>query len=281
MFKNVMFDKTLRCPLFFCAFLNLTCTINTANAEYVLTAPPRENANLGKETYQPLADYLSQVLGEKVVYQQPSGWFDYTQKMRDGRYDIIFDGPHFAAWRVKHLQHIPIAVLPGTLDFVLVAKANDQKVNKTKDLNGKKICGMLSPNLGTSLVYELFENPVLQPVIEEVSGGMREVHKAFNSGHCRAAILRNHYYDNLPDTQKVSLKIIGKTKSMPNQTITVSKRLEKNAQQIADFMVSQKGAMAAQGLLRRYSRSAPYFEATSSDRYEGIEDLLEGVVWGW
>ena len=282
MFKNVMLDIALRIPaLFFCAFLNAILLTSSATAEYILTAPPRENADLGKETYEPLAEYLSQLLGDKVVYQQPNGWFDYTQKMRDGRYDIVFDGPHFAAWRVKHLQHIPIAVLPGTLDFILIAKANDQEVNKAKDLNGKKICGMLSPNLGTSLVYELFENPVLQPVIEEVSGGMREVYKAFVNGQCRAAILRNQYYHGLPGTEKVGFKIIAKTESLPNQTITISKRLEKNAQQIADFMVSREGAMAAQGLLKRYSQSAPYFEATNTNRYEGIEDLLEGVVWGW
>jgi ABC-type phosphate/phosphonate transport system substrate-binding protein len=277
-----MFAKALRCkPVLFCAFLNASFFIDAVYAEYILSAPPRENGKMGKETYEPLADYLSQVLGEKVVYQQPSGWFDYAQKMREGRYDIIFDGPHFAAWRVKHLHHIPIAVLPGTLDFVLIAKANDQEINQTRDLNGKKICGMLSPNLGTSLIYELFVNPVLQPVIEEVSGGMQEVYKAFHNGQCRAAILRNHSFDNLPDSEKAGLKIIAKTKSLPNQTITISKRLEKSAQQMADFMVSKDGAMAAQGLLSRYSRSAPYFETTSSDRYEGIENLLEGVVWGW
>jgi ABC-type phosphate/phosphonate transport system substrate-binding protein len=140
---------------------------------------------------------------------------------------------------------------------------------------------MLSPNLGTSLVYELFENPVLQPVIVEISGGMQQVYNAFNNDLCRAAILRNHNYENLSDPEKANLKIIAKTKSLPNQTITISHRLEKNAQQIADFMVSQEGAIAAQGLLSRYSRSAPYFEITSTDRYEGIEDLLEGVVWGW
>ncbi|KPJ96360.1 MAG: hypothetical protein AMJ53_00875 [Gammaproteobacteria bacterium SG8_11] len=277
-----MLEKALRyTPQLFCVLLNILFITSIANADYILTAPPRENGELGKETYEPLANYLSQLLGDKVVYQQPNGWFDYTQKMRDGRYDIIFDGPHFAAWRVKHLQHIPIAVLPGTLDFVLIAKANDQEITKTKDLNGKKICGMLSPNLGTSLVYELFENPVLQPVIEEVRGGMQEVYNSFKNGHCRAAILRNDNYENLPAAEQASVKVIAKTKSLPNQTITVSKRLEKNAQQIADFMVSQEGALAAQGLLSRYSKSAPYFETTSSDRYKGIEDLLEGVVWGW
>lgn len=276
-----MLDKALRYLLLLCAFLNSVFIAGITNAEYILTAPPRENANLGRETYQPLAEYLSQILGDKVVYQQPSGWFDYTHKMRQGYYDIIFDGPHFAAWRVKHLQHIPIAVLPGTLDFVLIVKANDQEIHKADDLNGKKICGLASPNLGTSLVYELFKNPVLQPVISEVSGGMLEVYKAFDNRRCRAAILRNHYYDNLPAAEKVGLKIIAKTKSLPNQTITISKRLEKNARQIAEFMVSKEGAIAAQGLLSRYSHSAPYFEATSRDRYEGIEDLLEGVVWGW
>ena len=110
---------------------------------------------------------------------------------------------------------------------------------------------------------------------------MKEVYKSFKNGQCRAAILRNENYQNLPDSEKAGVKIIAKTKSLPNQTITISKRLEKNAQQIADFMVSQEGAVAAQGLLTRYSKSAPYFETTSSDRYDGIEDLLEGVVWGW
>jgi ABC-type phosphate/phosphonate transport system substrate-binding protein len=277
-----MFIKPARLSAIgFCAFLNFACFTTTVFADLILTAPPREDSNLGEETYGPLADYLTQLLGEKVVYQQPKGWFDYAQKMRDGYYDIIFDGPHFAAWRVKHLHHIPVAVLPGTLDFVLIAKASDDEIQTVKDLNGKKICGMLSPNLGTSLVYELFNNPVLQPIIEEVSGGMREVYNKFRAGRCRAAILRYENYERLSHNEQTGVKIIGRTKSLPNQTITVSQRLEANAAQIADFMISKQGAIAAQNLLSRYSKKAPYFETTSSERYQGIEDLLEGVVWGW
>ena len=286
-YSNVLFNcveptKNLRtCAYVICVFLNMLFVTNVALGDIILTAPPRENSETGKETYEPLANQLSQLLGDKVVYQQPNSWFDYTQKMRDGRYDIVFDGPHFAAWRVKHLQHIPVAVLPGALDFVLVTKASDDEIKGAKDLNGKKICGMLSPNLGTSLVYQLFENPVLQPVIEEVRGGMAEVYNAFNNGLCRAAILRNDNYEQLPHAEKVKLKVVAKTKSLPNQTITISKRLERNAAQIADFMISKEGSMAAQNLLSRYSKNAPYFETTNSGRYEGIEDLLEGVVWGW
>lgn len=272
------------CRLIFiiiCVTLNIQWVSSTAKADYILSAPPRESGMLAKETYEPLAAYLSKLLGDKVVYQQPNGWFDYAQKMRKGQYDIVFDGPHFAAWRVKHLHHIPVAVLPGTLDFVLIAHVDDDEITKTIDLNGKKICGMVSPNLGTSLIYELFENPVLQPIIQEVKGSMQEVYRAFKSGQCRAAILRNINYDRLPKEDQESVKIVAKTKSLPNQTITISQRLEKNARQIADFMISSEGAVAAHGLLSRYSKNAPYFESTNSERYKGIENLLEGVVWGW
>jgi len=93
--------------------------------------------------------------------------------------------------------------------------------------------------------------------------------------------MRNAYFDRLPMEEKVKLKIVAKTKSLPNQTITISNRLEKNAKKIADFMVSKEGAVAAKGLLSRYSKNAPYFQATDISRYQGIEDLLEGVVWGW
>ena len=166
-----MLEKTLRRSLLlFCVLLNTILISHTVNADYILTAPPRENGELGKETYEPLANYLSQLLGDKVVYQQPSGWFDYTQKMRDGRYDIIFDGPHFAAWRVKHLQHIPIAVLPGTLDFVLIAKANDQEIIRTKDLNGKKICGMLSPIWAPAWSMNYLKTPSYNPLLKRSVG---------------------------------------------------------------------------------------------------------------
>lgn len=265
----------------FFVLLNYCLLFDPAKADYILTAPPRENSDIGKKTYEPLAQNLTKLLGDKVVYQQPTGWFDYAQKMRSGAYDIVFDGPHFAAWRLKHLHHIPVAVLPGTLDFLLITSVSDNEINKIQDLNGKKICGILSPNLGTSLIFDLFKNPVLQPELHEIKGGMKEVYNAFKRGECRAAILRNINYDRLPEEEKISIKIISKTKSLPNQTITVSQRLEKNARQIADFIVSKEGAIASQHLFNRYSKNAPYFELTNQERYRGIENLLEGVVWGW
>ena len=254
---------------------------NIAHAELVLTAPPRENAENGMKVYGPLAEKLSTVLGERVIYEQPHGWFDYARNMRDGKYDIVFDGPHFAAWRVKNLHHIPIVTLPGTLNFVLITRMEFKSINTLRDLAGKKICGLLSPNLGTNLIYNSFANPVLQPQIFEIKGNMQDVYNAFKQGKCTAAVLRDPTFYGLAESERAQLKILLKTRPLPNQTLTVSTRLKDSASKIANFMLSKDGAIAADGILSRFSKKQKHFEKASVAKYNGIEDLLEGVVFGW
>lgn len=265
------------CTVLFVGFI----VIQQASAELIFTAPPRENSERGKQIYGPIADKLSAVLGEKVVYEHPAGWFEYARNMRDGKYDIVFDGPHFAAWRVKHLNHIPIATLPGSLSFVLVSKKTNKDIKKIRDVAGKRICGLLSPNLGTNQIYDVFKNPVIQPVIYEVKGGMKEVYQTFKTGKCDAAILRSALYERLPKEDKSMLNILVTTRPLPNQTFTISQRLKNNASKLVNFMSSKDGALAADNLLNRYSKKQKFFEKTSRKKYQGIEELLEGVVFGW
>jgi ABC-type phosphate/phosphonate transport system substrate-binding protein len=252
-----------------------------AVADLILSAPPRENPSQGKELYEPIAEKLSDLLGEKVVYQQPKNWADYTNKMRDGYYDIIFDGPHFVAWRQKNLKHTPVASLPGSLEFFIVTSKENIQLNNARDLVGKKICGMPSPHLATDLVYDLFKNPVLQPTIYEVKGGQRNSFQAFKDGKCVATIFRSTLYNKLPDEERKNLKIVVKTRTLPNQTISVSQRLQKQANTIADFLVSKDGAITANNLLSRYSGRKKQFIKAKPEKFVGAADILEGVVWGW
>ncbi len=252
-----------------------------AVADLILTAPPRENPVEGKELYEPIAAKLSELIGEKVVYQQPKTWAEYTTKMRDGYYDIVFDGPHFVAWRQKNLKHTPVASLPGTLEFYIVAHKDNSLLNTARDLVGKKICGMPSPHLATDLVYDLFRNPVLQPVIFEVKGGQTKSFEAFKEGKCVATIFRSTLYNKLPDEERKNLKVVAKTRTLPNQTISVSQRLQNQADAIASFLVSKDGAITANNLLTRYSSPKKQFVKASPEKFVGAADILEGVVWGW
>jgi len=251
-------------------------------AALIFSAPPRESAEQGKKIYGPLAERLSKITGEKVVYVHPNNWPEYTRDMRDDKFDIIFDGPHFAAWRIKHLQNVPVGALSGTLGFVIIAKSDEAKKYRLKDLVGKSLCGIASPNLGTMVAFSMFNNPVIQPEIKIVKGSVADVYKAFVAGQCHYAVLLDRFYNNLPLEAKNKLAVIAKSEQLPNQTFTVSKRVSaREVDEIQKYLVTNDAALAGQTLLKMYSKKFPFFVQAKAEDYNGLESLLEGVVFGW
>lgn len=266
---------------FILALFVLPLFFQPCNAEYIFSAPPREDPEKGKETYGPLVNYLSFVLGEKVVYEHPAGWAEYANNMRSGHYDIVFDGPHFGAWRMKNISHVPVASLPGTLGFVVVSKKSNKRISKVKDLLTVEICGLASPNLGTMTVYNLFNNPVLSPRLFEVKGGFAGVYRALRADKCQAAVLRNTFYHKLDPREKEELLVVTATKPIPNQTITIGHRLSAKKQLISNKLTSKEGKKAAANLLKRFGGFPNSLHYAQIQEYENLENLLTGVVWGW
>lgn len=255
---------------------------NSVFATLIFSAPPRETPEQGKQIYGPIAEQLSKITGEKIEYVHPNNWTEYTRAMRDDKYDVIFDGSHFAAWRIKHLQNTAVAKLSGTLGFVIIAKTDEAKKFQLKDLIGKSLCGIASPNLGTMVAFSLFNNPVIQPEIKIIKGSVLDVYKAFASGQCHYAVLLDRFYNNLPPEKKKNIAIIAKSDQLPNQTFTVSKRVSEAAKKkIEKYMVTTDAALAGQKLLSIYSKKFPFFVQANPQEYEGLETLLEGVVFGW
>lgn len=254
----------------------------TVFAELILSAPPRESAEQGKRMYEPLAKYIGDLVGEQVTYAQPLDWLQYSSDMRSGKYDIVFDGPHFAAWRIKHLNHTPLVKLPGTLDFIVIARWDDKRINKLRDLVALPVCGLPSPNLGTTMVMAQFVNPVTQPDIHEAKGGFDDVVATFAASKCRAAIVRDTVFKKLTDMDKRQFKIIFKSPSFPNQTVTVSDRIQpKMREKLVAAMAVKKGFAPAEILFAEVSKNARFFIPAQIAEYQGMETLLEGVVWGW
>lgn len=258
---------------------------STASAELVMTAPPRELPEAGQKIYAPLAEYLSTILGEKVVYKHPKNWLEYQRDLRHDVYDIVFDGPHFVSWRMAHLNHDVLVKLPGTLEFVIVINKDDQDIRELKDLIGKKICGIPPPNLATLTVIEQFQNPVRQPIIWGVRGGFASVHETFRKGGCRAAVFRTTFFQKkLSDADRSNMKVLFKSKALPNQAISVSSRIKSRYKKeiIRSLTLDEKGKRAAQGIVNRFGgKNATPFIAAKKEEYSDHTMLLEGVVFGW
>ena len=265
------------------ALLMIVCafTSMSAHAAWLLTSPPREKPEEGQEMYGKLASYLSEQTGEQVVYERPQGWIEYVNNMRAGKYDIVFDGPHFAAWRIKHLNHVPLVKLPGTLTFLVVGKRSDAKFNKLGDLITGGWCGLPSPNLATMAVMAQFNNPVKQPEFVEVAD-INNIIPALKSGRCRAAGLLDKFYKKASDEDKKDLKVVYTSPTYPDQTITVSARISAPAREkIVAALTIESGVPAAKAIFEKFAKNSTHFVRAPGQEYEGLEDLLEGVIWGW
>ena len=251
-----------------------------ALADFILTAPPRESLQKGRAEYDPIAKAISKLIGKKVIYQQPRNWFDYSIKMRSGAYDIVFDGPHFAAWRIKHSRHVPVVSLPGNLKFVLLTDRNNDSINNLDDISEMIMCGMLAPNLGTGMIMSQYPDPDTQPMIYE-SRGFTDVFRNFQSGECHVAIMRDKAYNKLAKNDKRSIKIIHTTAALPNQTVTIGPNMEKYINKIRKFLTSSAGSRIARKLLIRFSKKNPIFIRARIKKYRGLEVYLQGSDSKW
>jgi ABC-type phosphate/phosphonate transport system substrate-binding protein len=253
-----------------------------AYADLVFSAPPREKADAAEKLYGPIARKLSELLGEQVRYEYPKDWLSYSRRMRDGDFDLIFDGPQFASWRMAHIDHIPLVRIQGDLRFVVVVGKNSG-LTELSDLAAKKICALASPNLGTIAVLHEFDNPVQQPILVEARGGMKGIYKRLNEGQCDAAILRDSFFKNKSSKEiQNPYQVIWSSSAMPNQAITASKKIPlASREQIVSALSSDTGAASALPLFKRFSGQSTHFIPASENEFEGLNDMLEGVVWGW
>ena len=261
----------------------LLFTQSVVAQDLIMTAPPREKPEVGKQVYGPVAAHLTKLLGKKVVYEHPKNWLNYQRDMRDDKYDIVFDGPHFISWRMAHLGHSVVAKLPGTLAFYLTTSKDDNEINTVEDLVARKVCGISPPNLSTLSIIAAYPNPVRQPVIVGIKGGMGAVHKSYKAGKCRAAVFRRAFFKKkLPKEARDGYKIIYSSKPVPNQGFSVSKRItDRERNMIIQSFLYGDGIKATGGILKRFGGKAKNLVSASTDEYQGHNLLLEGVIFGW
>ncbi len=270
---------------FILGLLAITVHLSAQAEGLILTAPPRETAEKGQKMYGPIAAHLAKTLGVQVTYKHPGNWLTYQRDMRNDKYDIVFDGPHFIAWRVAHLGHEALVKLPDKLQFMLVYEKGGKEYTKPDDLIGKRICGISMPNLSTLSILDYYRNPVRQPMIKGIKGGMGKVHKTLvdKKAGCNAAVLRTAFFKKkLKKDQRENLKTLFLSKAMPNQGISVSKRVSQRLKdKITDELTIGKGLASTKGLLKRFGGKAKSFIPVKGTEYAGYNMLLEGVIFGW
>ena len=261
-----------------CSFLALLLAAPAAIAkDLVLTAPPRESEQKAREIFQPIADYLTRTLGRPVVYKFSDNWLSYQSEMQKDLFDIVFDGPHFNSYRMTRHQHTPLVKLPGKFVFVIIAKKENDRINKLEDVNGRRLCAPAPPNLGALIALAQYTNPSRQPILVDTKG-FPQAYEGLLGGKCVAAAMQIKVFEKL-DKEKKAAKILFESKGLPNQAFSASPRLD-TAQRakLAEALLSDAGKQATAKLREEYAGQD--FVPTTAQEYEGHHVLLKDI-WGF
>lgn len=242
-------------------------------AEYLFTAPPRESVERGNEIYRPIADFLSNVTGEKFIYRHPQNWTDYSRGMQNEEYDLVFDGPHFVSWRIQNIKHDVILKLPQLMIWRVIASKNDSSIQTLDDLVGKTVCAPKSPNFGMLTMMSHFPNPDREP-IHVVTKGWKDGYKGVVDGKCQAAVLPKTNHKKF-DPKQEQTRSIHNHLPYPNQAITAGTDITPDLKsKVIEALLSEEGQQALSNLRDRFTRGAELVSA-ENEEYEGISMVLK------
>ena len=249
-----------------------------ADEEYIFSAPPRETGENETEVYQPIAEYLSNATGKKIVYKSSNDWLSYQDKMRKGTYDLVFDGPHFVSWRMARLQHVPLVKLAGDLAFVVVVRKDNDRINDVSSLAGRAVCGLAPPNLATLTLYNQFSNPVRQPLIMETQS-FALAYQGVIDGKCLAAVMRDQMFNKL-NKEREAVRVIFHSPGVPNQAFSAGPRFTaEDRVKITQALLSPKARVAIAQFFSRYSKDKDLIPATDAE-FSNLQVLLKDT-WGF
>lgn len=242
----------------------------------VFTAPPRESPEQGQAIYGPIADYLTQMTGRRITYRHPGTWGVYRSEMLSGNYDLVFDGPHFNAWRAERMAHNVLVKAPKEHEFAIIARA-DQPYTKLSQMAGRTFCAHAPPNLGTLVLLSQFDNPSRQPMIINTKG-WENIYRGVAAGQCAGAIIPSAVLKQLDASKQ--MKVLYRSQPMPNQAFSAGPRVPPEDQRrIAEALLAPQ-ALAPTARLRETFKIGERFAAASNREFAGIGAFLKNE-WGY
>ncbi|MBI3188789.1 MAG: PhnD/SsuA/transferrin family substrate-binding protein [Gammaproteobacteria bacterium] len=245
----------------------------TVLADYVFTSAPRETIEESIAVYQPIADFLTRVTGEKFVLRTTADWSDYTIAMKNQEYDVAFDGAHFVSWRIKYINHEIIAKLPDLLIWRLVSLKDRPDIKTLDDMIGKKMCAPKSPNFGYLIMMSHYTDPDHEPV-QVVTKSWKDGYDGVMKGECDAAVMPKANHLKF-DPELVKSKAVYTHLPYPNQAFTAGPKLSSAMKEkVRNAILSDEGQAAA-SLLRERFAPGTFLVSAENEEYEGISLVLK------
>ena len=237
-----------------------------------LAIQPILTAESTAEYYGPLITYLREQTGLPVELATSSNFLTYWTQMKRGDYDLVLDAAHFTDYRIRELDYVPLAKMPGEVSYSLVTHP-DTFIFEPAELNGKPVASLASPSLGMVRMLDLFPNPLRQPRILEAAT-TEAIIEMIESGEAVAGVIPTPLLNTY-----TQFNVVLTTEPAPHMTFSASPRLPAEARDRLQRALLEAGNTAeGQAMLEAIGFTA--LERPEVTIYSGYADLLEGV-WGY
>lgn len=223
--------------------------------------------------FSPLAEYLSEASGHRLILQVPDSALEHWQAMgkRDD-YHLVLEEGHFTDYRVQSLDYRVLAKVAGVLGFSVVTGPATVFV-EPDELFGEPVATPAPPSLAALRLAELFPDPIRAPLLVEVGSYDEGVRRVIN-GDVTAAIIPSSMVREHPQ-----LNVAMSTQQGPGLALSASPAVPAEAREVI-----RRAFLAARDIDagRRALASAHMdgFEPASAALYEGYARLLRGT-WGY
>ncbi|NOY66778.1 MAG: phosphate/phosphite/phosphonate ABC transporter substrate-binding protein [Gammaproteobacteria bacterium] len=181
------------------------------------------------KTYAPLANYLERQLKRKVIITTAPGFKEYLKRANQGRYDVFFTAPHFAAYAETRYNHSRLARLARSLDGTIVVPA-DSTIKKISDLRGRVLSTPDRLAVITIQAEQLLAQNGLVPgrdVTIRYASSHNNAMKTVLDGLSDAAISLSALYDKMSPKLKSRLRVLAKTPPIPHAMFMASGKIDK------------------------------------------------------
>jgi len=246
-----------------------------AGAEIVFTVPPRENAQQAALTYDPVVQFLSRTLNQRVVFKHPRNWVIYLDMLVKDQADLYFSEPHSVGFQLSHHKHRLLLRGPNDQWLVVARKGSDFR------FAGRSACLLPPPDFGHMLFNrqaEFINNPSYTAHIVTVSL-YEDAVIGLIGNQCQYTAVPQYFYSLFPEAYKDQLdeRVL---KTTPGQAFTVSSRMsEKLADTLRAALLSDEGQQAMKNLRDRFMNGELLTTATDLKPYfVQSEGLVEGYL---
>ncbi len=241
---------------------------------WILSASPRGSAATERALFEPIAHYLTAVTGHQIVYRQPTGALSFAHNLAAGRYDLLFGGPHLAAWAHRHLRARPLVRFSGRLVFDTVVR--DPDIHGLPALVGEPVCVSPPPSLATISLLRHFPDVLRQPYLIAVSG-WQQAYRELMTGACRATVLPASAVQRF-DAQGSALHVIHQSRAYPGYGLVADRHIPRAAQRLIRAALLTPQGRQATALLMRSDAASGWMVAHRRD-YAGLSHLLRHALF--